>query len=145
MLISPWVSKALAQKTNSRTTTRLAVMIDDHDAVAALQMAATYFRQAAAETAEEEDDGDLAWAALLWAPSHDQRGLGSPTLGWPQHRSFLVHLETTRPVQGGARSRGSLSRAKSQHTGVGCGFYTQPGRLEIPQGSWKLQTNRWAG
>jgi len=67
-------------------------MIDDHDAVAALQMAATYFRQAAAETAAEEDDGDLAWAAFA---------LGSfprPTGTWQPHSGLASASEFPRPL-----------------------------------------------
>ena len=50
--------KGSAQKTGSRTTIRLLVVIEGHDAASALQIAATYFRHATAEAAD--DDGDLA-------------------------------------------------------------------------------------
>ena len=51
---STWAPTTFQQKTTSRTTVRSPVVVDDHDAVITFQLAETYFRQAAADVAEED-------------------------------------------------------------------------------------------
>ena len=45
-----WVTKALQQKTTSRTAARLPVVIDDHDNVATFQLACTHAQRKEADT-----------------------------------------------------------------------------------------------
>ena len=87
-----WGSKAPAQKTNSSTTTRLPVVIDDHCVVATSQMAAPYFRQAAAETAAEGDDGNLAWAPFSRLPPTTNGDSAAHHAGLVSARGFYPRL-----------------------------------------------------
>ena len=48
-----WVTKALQQKTTSRTAARLPVVIDDHDNVATYQLACTHAQRRAAAADED--------------------------------------------------------------------------------------------